>query len=121
MLQQTGSLMSPSCQCDQIQVSFKFLLTLLPIPITFFTLATFASPKTEQVRTTSMQGQHITIPLNLRKQCGANLQGVVPNPHTPYVHTNHEIDQSQISTLTPKVLDVFLVKMASNQPLLKTR
>jgi hypothetical protein len=28
------------------------------------------------------------------KQCGANLQGVGPNPHTPYVHAKHEIDQS---------------------------
>jgi hypothetical protein len=46
-----------------------------------------------------MQGWHITIPLNLCKQCGANLQGVGPNPHTPYVHANHEIDQSQVSPL----------------------
>jgi hypothetical protein len=46
-----------------------------------------------------MQGRHITIPLNLCKQCGANLQGVGPNPHTPYVHANHEIDQSQVSPL----------------------
>jgi hypothetical protein len=29
------------------------------------------------------------------KQCGANLQGVAPNPHTPYAHAKHEIDQSQ--------------------------
>jgi hypothetical protein len=46
-----------------------------------------------------MQGWHITILLNLCKQCGANLQGVVPNPHTSYVHANHEIDQSQVSPL----------------------
>jgi hypothetical protein len=46
-----------------------------------------------------MQGRHITIPLNLCKQCGANLQGVGPNPHTPYVHANYEIDQSQVSPL----------------------
>jgi hypothetical protein len=46
-----------------------------------------------------MQGRHITIPLNLCKHCGANLQGVGPNPHTPYVHANHEIDQSQVSPL----------------------
>jgi hypothetical protein len=46
-----------------------------------------------------MQGRHITIPINPCKQCGANLQGVVPNPHTPYVHAKHEIDQSQVSTL----------------------
>jgi hypothetical protein len=51
-----------------------------------------------------MQAQHITIPVNPCKQCGANLQGVVPNPHTPYVHAKHEIDQSQVSLLTPKVL-----------------
>jgi hypothetical protein len=51
------------------------------------------------LRAASMQGQHITIPLNLYKQCGANLQGVGSNPHTPYVHANHEIDQSQVSPL----------------------
>jgi hypothetical protein len=51
------------------------------------------------LRAASMQGWHITIPLNLCKQCGANLQGVGPNPHTPYVHANHEIDQSQVSPL----------------------
>jgi hypothetical protein len=33
-----------------------------------------------------MQGRHIAIPVNPCKQCGANLQGVGPNPHTPYVH-----------------------------------
>jgi hypothetical protein len=46
-----------------------------------------------------MQGRHITIPINPYKQCGANLQGVGPNPHTPYVHAKHEIDQSQVSPL----------------------
>jgi hypothetical protein len=47
----------------------------------------------------NLKGQHITIPLNLYKQGGANLQGVGPNPHTPYVHANHEINQSQVSPL----------------------
>jgi hypothetical protein len=51
------------------------------------------------LRATSMQGRHIIIPLNLCKQCGANLQGVEPNPHTPYMHANHEMDQSQVSPL----------------------
>jgi hypothetical protein len=46
-----------------------------------------------------MQGRHITIPVNPCKQCGANLQGVVPNPHAPYVHAKHEIDQSQVFSL----------------------
>jgi hypothetical protein len=36
-----------------------------------------------------MQGGHITIPLNLWKQCGANLQDIGPNPHTTYVNANH--------------------------------
>jgi hypothetical protein len=59
----------------------------------------FAGMGLHGLRATSMQGRHITIPLNLCKQCGANLQGVGPNPHTPYVHTNHEMDQSQVSPL----------------------
>jgi hypothetical protein len=42
-------------------------------------------------------GQHIIIPVNPCKRFGANLQGVGPNPHTPYVHTKHAIDQSQVS------------------------
>jgi hypothetical protein len=46
-----------------------------------------------------MQGRHITIPVNPGKWCGANLQGVGPNTHTPYVHAKHEIDQSQVSPL----------------------
>jgi hypothetical protein len=37
-------------------------------------------------------GRQIIIP-----QFGANLQGVGPNAHTPYVHVKHEIDQSQFS------------------------
>jgi hypothetical protein len=46
-----------------------------------------------------MQGRYITIPINPYKQCGANLQGVVSNVHTPYVHAKHEIDQSQVFPL----------------------
>jgi hypothetical protein len=46
-----------------------------------------------------MQGRDLTIPLNLRKQCGTNFQGVGPNPHTPYLHANHEINQSQVYPL----------------------
>jgi hypothetical protein len=51
------------------------------------------------LRATSMQGQHITIPLNLYKHCGTNLLGVGPNPHTIYVHANYEINQSHVSPL----------------------
>jgi hypothetical protein len=53
-----------------------------------------------------MQGWHITIPVNPCKQCGANLQGVGSNPHTPYAHAKYEIDQSQVFPLTPKGLNV---------------
>jgi hypothetical protein len=60
---------------------------------------TLGLASTGALKATSMQGRHITIPLNLCKQCDANLQGVGPNPHTPYVHANHEIDQSQVSSL----------------------
>jgi hypothetical protein len=42
-------------------------------------------------------GWHIIIPINPCKQFGANLQSVRPNPHTPYVHAKHAIDQSQVS------------------------
>jgi hypothetical protein len=66
-----------SCQC--LKKDLRFLLLVF--------------------RATSMQGWHITIPLNLCKQCGANLEVVGPNPHTPYVDANHEIDQLQVSLL----------------------
>jgi hypothetical protein len=46
-----------------------------------------------------MQDRYITIPVNPRKQCGTNLQGVGPNAHTPYVHAKHKIDQLQVSPL----------------------
>jgi hypothetical protein len=46
-----------------------------------------------------MQGRHITIPVNPCKHYGANLQGVGPNPHIPYVYAKHEIDQSQVFSL----------------------
>jgi hypothetical protein len=56
-----------------------------------------------------MQGRHITIPVNPYKHCGGNLQGVVSNPHTPYVHAKHEIDQSHVSSL--KAFDKILSKV----------
>jgi hypothetical protein len=47
-----------------------------------------------------MQGWHIIILINPSKECGAYLQGVGPNAHTPYVHAKHEIGhQSQVSPL----------------------